>query len=141
MNAEWLRQSFNRFLKRYFDSCQELYDEMALPELTNRQFAYLKALDVKPSLTMSDLAEQFNLAKPSVTELVKKFSDAGLVEKERSDEDQRVFFLRLTDLGRTIAKTNQLESERMVRVLTEELNNEELIVLKSIFDKIGKRYL
>ncbi len=141
MDVELMRQSFNRFLKRYYDACKSLYQEMDLPELTNKQFAYLKALDTHPPLTMSDLAEQFNLAKPTVSELIKKFLDAKLIDRKRSKEDQRVYYLYLTDLGQTMAKTNQLESARMSQILKNELNEEEQIILKSLFDKIGKRYL
>lgn len=141
MNGEQLRQSFNRFLKRYYDACKTLYLEMDLPELTNKQFAYLKAIDTHPPVTMGDLAERFNLAKPTVTEFVKKFLDAGLIKRKRSSDDQRVYYLYLTELGQTMAKTNQLESAKMTQILQTELNTEEQIILKSLFDKIGKRYL
>ncbi len=49
--------------------------------------------------TVTDLAEQLQLAQSTVTELVARSVDAGLIEREASDSDGRVTYLRLTAEG------------------------------------------
>src|SRR5262245_53148740 len=49
--------------------------------------------------TVSDLAQRLKLAQSTVTELVKRTEDAGLIERERSRDDARVAHLRLTGEG------------------------------------------
>lgn len=139
MDKETLRQSLNAFLKRYYDGSKELYQRMDLPELTQKQFKYLQALDIDPPLTMTDLADQFLLAKPTVTDMVNKFKKAGLIKRIRSKTDQRIYYLNLTPLGQTMANTNTLESTELTQTIQSILTEEEQHLLKKLFDKIGHR--
>lgn len=139
MDKETLRQSLNAFLKRYYDGSKELYQRMDLPELTQKQFKYLQALDIDPPLTMTDLADQFLLAKPTVTNMVNKFKKAGLIKRIRSKTDQRIYYLNLTPLGQTMANTNTLESTELTQTIQSILTEEEQHLLKKLFDKIGHR--
>ena len=57
------------------------------------------APDVSARATVTDLAERLQLAQSSVTELVARVEQAGLVRRERSNDDGRVVYLRLTREG------------------------------------------
>src|SRR5919204_1643666 len=49
--------------------------------------------------TVTELAERLQLAQSTVTELVSRAEEIGLVEREQSDSDGRVTNLRLTEEG------------------------------------------
>jgi DNA-binding MarR family transcriptional regulator len=49
--------------------------------------------------TVTELAERLQLAQSTVTELVRRAEETGLVEREQSPADGRVAHLRLTDEG------------------------------------------
>ena len=49
--------------------------------------------------TVTDLAERMHLAQSTVTELVARAEEAGLVQREPSSDDGRVAHLALTDEG------------------------------------------
>src|SRR5947207_4103793 len=49
--------------------------------------------------TVTELAERLQLAQSSVTELVRRAEEAGLIEREQSADDGRVAHLRLTREG------------------------------------------
>ncbi len=49
--------------------------------------------------TVTDLAERLQLAQSTVTELVARGVDAGLIAREGSSSDARVSYLRLTPEG------------------------------------------
>ncbi len=49
--------------------------------------------------TVTELAERLQLAQSTVTELVRRAEDAGLIEREQSSSDGRVVYLRLTKEG------------------------------------------
>jgi DNA-binding MarR family transcriptional regulator len=49
--------------------------------------------------TVTELSERLQLAQSTVTELVSRAEEVGLVEREPSAEDGRVAFLRLTPDG------------------------------------------
>ncbi len=138
MDKERVRKSFNAFLRMYFRSCREVYEELDLEGMTERQFKYLKEIDRHGELTMSDLAEAFSLSKPTVTEVVRKFSEAGLIRKTRCAEDARVFKITLTERGKLLAKTNVLESDRALEKIFDRLEDDDLATLIKLFDKIGE---
>jgi DNA-binding MarR family transcriptional regulator len=72
------------------------------------------APDGSEQATISDLTERMKLAQSTVTELVSRAEDAGLIEREQSDDDARVAHLRLTAEGeRRLAKVfTHLDVER-----------------------------
>ena len=137
MEFEQFRRTLNAFLKVYYDGSKALYQKMALPELTQKQFKYLKAIDHDPTITMSDLAQHFNLSKPSITDIIQKFETAGLIAKERSLDDGRIMILKLTELGKVMANTNQLESEAFTEHIFHTLSDEELTTLHALLQKVG----
>ena len=49
--------------------------------------------------TVTELAERLQLAQSTVTELVGRAEETGLVERERSSDDGRIAHLRLTPEG------------------------------------------
>jgi DNA-binding MarR family transcriptional regulator len=137
MDQETVRKSFNKFLKMYFDSCKEVYQELDLKELTGRQFAYLRAIDKNEKVTVTDLADILQLSKPSVTELIKKFEDSHLIEKTRCEDDGRVSYISLTKQGKLLANSNVLESKRAVEKIFQQLSQEDIQTLVTLFDQFG----
>jgi DNA-binding MarR family transcriptional regulator len=49
--------------------------------------------------TVTELSERLQLAQSTVTELVRRAEEAGLLEREQSPTDARVAHLRLSDEG------------------------------------------
>jgi DNA-binding MarR family transcriptional regulator len=64
--------------------------------------------------TVTELSERLQLAQSTVTELVRRAEEAGLVEREQSLTDARVAHLRLTAEGerRLALAFTELETER-----------------------------
>lgn len=72
------------------------------------------APDLSEQSTVTQLAERLQLAQSTVTELVRRAEETGLVERERSTMDGRIAYLRLTPDGeRRLAQSfTSNESER-----------------------------
>ena len=77
------------------------------------------APDGSEQSTVTDLAQRLQLAQSTVTELVSRAEEIGLVERERSSEDGRVAILRLTPEGdRRLAQvftSNERERQALTR--------------------------
>jgi DNA-binding MarR family transcriptional regulator len=64
------------------------------------------AADLSEQSTVTELADRLQLAQSTVTELVRRAEEIGLVERERSSVDGRIAHLRLTAEGeRRLAQT------------------------------------
>ena len=57
------------------------------------------APDGSEKSTVTELAERLQLAQSTVTELVSRAEETGLIEREQSHSDARVAHLRLTEEG------------------------------------------
>ena len=71
--------------------------------------------------TVTELAERMQLTQSTVTELVTRAETAGLLGREQSADDARVFWLRLTDdgdarLARTVSRIGE-ERQRLLELL------------------------
>lgn len=137
MHNEELRLALNKFLKMYFDACKEVYSEINFDRITKIQFKYLKAIRELKSTTLTELAERFTISKPSMNEVIMKFEKSGLIKKVKSTVDKRITNITLTEVGHTLATTNLLESQRAVHKIEQRLTQDEMQVLKSLFDKFG----
>jgi DNA-binding MarR family transcriptional regulator len=105
------RAALRRFLRRselVADSCG----------LTPQRYLLLLMIKGAPDgssrSTVTELADRLQLAQSTVTELVARSVEAGLVAREGSSEDGRVTYLRLTDEGerRLACSFTGLDAER-----------------------------
>jgi DNA-binding MarR family transcriptional regulator len=105
------RSALRKFLRRselVADSCG----------LTPQRYLLLLMIKGAPDgngrSTVTELSDRLQLAQSTVTELVARSVDAGLVEREGSAEDGRVTFLRLNAEGerRLACSFTGLQAER-----------------------------
>jgi DNA-binding MarR family transcriptional regulator len=137
MDKETVRLSFNKFLKMYANACNEVYDDIHFDRIKGSRFKYLKEIHRRQKTTLTELAEHFDLSKPTVNEVINKFEENGFIEKTKSEEDKRVVYISLTEMGRTLATTNILESKRAVEKIFNTLSSREVKTLTKLFDKFG----
>ena len=72
------------------------------------------AADGREQSTVTQLADRLQLAQSTVTELVRRAEETGLVTREQSQDDARVAHLRLTPEGnrRLMQSFTELSTER-----------------------------
>ncbi|MCK5388305.1 MAG: MarR family transcriptional regulator [Candidatus Izimaplasma sp.] len=137
MNKEIIRQSLNKFLKMYYQSCKEVYEEISFERITSTQFKYLKNIHSNKEVTLTQLASNFDVSKPTMNEFIHKFLDAKIVKRRKSETDKRVSYISLTDIGITLATTNALESKRAVEKMLKKLDEKQIDKMVELFDKFG----
>ncbi len=121
---------------RHECSCRIL-SECGLSDMTVRQIAYLKTIDEQGQVTFSRLAEITRNSKPTITEMIDKFVRMECVYRERSPDDRRVIYIRLTDRGRQIARAEHQALRRVIDQMTQSLNEHEQQVLARLLEKLG----
>src|SRR5205809_2353326 len=114
MRGAEFRSALRRFLRRS--------ERMARASgLTPQRYLLLLmikgAADGSEKSTVTELAERLQLAQSTVTELVRRAEETGLIEREQSDSDGRVTHLRLSEEGeRRLMKaftTNEQERQEL----------------------------
>ncbi len=88
-------------------------------------------------LTISSIAEDLSISLPSVTIAINKLQSKGYVEKERSGEDSRMVYVKLTRNGKRVDTLHRHFHEAMVEGIAEGLNEEERNTLTSGIVKLN----
>src|SRR5881227_71005 len=96
MRAAEFRAALRRFLRR----SERIARQSGLTPQRYLLLLMIKgAPDGSEQSTVTELAERLQLAQSTVTELVRRAEETGLVEREQSASDGRVAHLRLTPEG------------------------------------------
>jgi len=109
-------------------------------QLTVPQAAVLALLaEAGQPLTVSRLARLLLQESPSVTSLVDRMCDSGLVERAKDRHDRRVVLVRLTSKGRQMHDGLRAGAAEFNEELFGVLSNEERETLKDLLQKLARR--
>jgi DNA-binding MarR family transcriptional regulator len=94
--AAELRSALRRFLRL---SEQVARKHLLTPQRYSLLLMIKGAADGSERSTVTELSERLQLAQSTVTELVHRAEEAGLIDRKRSAQDGRVTYLRLSTEG------------------------------------------
>ena len=87
-------------------------------------------------VTMRDIADAIHRTKPTVTVLVAKLVDLGLVKKEQSLEDARVSYVELTNKGKEFKEVFEDISLELTQKLFQGFSEIEQKKLEAYLDRV-----
>lgn len=89
-----------RLLAECMQSFERLSSEHARTSgLTHPQFDIIATLGNTPGMSYKELGEKTLITKGTLTGVIERLEQKGLVERQRNDCDKRSFFVRLTASG------------------------------------------
>ncbi len=98
---------------------------------------YIDVINNMHNPTFVELSNKMGLSKPSVTLMINKLQEKGYVQKIQSSEDGRVFFISLTEKGKSIARAYKDAHYKVVEHISSCLNNDEINTLIALLTKIS----
>jgi DNA-binding MarR family transcriptional regulator len=105
-------------------------------DITVKQIGYLKTIDEHGDVTFSRLAKITSNSKPTITEMINKFVVMDCVYRERSQDDKRILYVRLTEKGRTLAQADKCAVSRLIERVMDSLDENEVRILVEILGKV-----
>lgn len=108
-------------------------------DLTGPQLTVVKMLEQIGDLSLSELSERIRAQNSTVTGIIDRMERENLVTRERSKEDRRVVYIRLTAKGRRLAEEIPVEPMEIFRSALESLTASEVRELVKILGKVAKR--
>lgn len=106
-------------------------------DLTYPQYLVMMVLWEEQTQTVNQLGEKLMLDSGTLTPLLKRLEQKGIISRKRSSEDERVVFISLTNEGISLLDQAICVPERITNALN--ISEEDLMELKSITDKILNR--
>ncbi len=114
----------------------EISDKLGMSKLQLNQLHYLKVIDRTVDITFGKLAQILKITKPSVTEIVNKLINLDCVEKKQCHMDKRIFYIKLTEKGRNIARLQYLAEQRVVDIIFTVYTDEEIDTFIKLIKKL-----
>jgi len=108
-------------------------------DLTGPQLTVVKMLEQIGDLSLSELSERIRAQNSTVTGIIDRMERESLVTRERSKEDRRVVYIRLTAKGRRLAEEIPVEPMEIFRGALESLSAAEVRDLVRILGKVARR--
>ncbi len=136
MKKELIYEAVRKFNSLGHECNLEISDKLGMSELQLNQLHYLKVIDRTIDITFGKFAEILNVTKPSVTEIVNKLVKLACVEKKRCPSDKRIFYIKLTDKGRNIARLQYLSEQRVVDIIFKVFDDEEIDTFIKLIQKL-----
>jgi DNA-binding MarR family transcriptional regulator len=108
-------------------------------DLTGPQLTVVKMLEQIGDLSLSELSERIRAQNSTVTGIIDRMEREGLVVRERSKEDRRVVYIRLTTKGKKLAEDIPVEPMEIFRGALHSLSPSETRELVKILGKVARR--
>ncbi|NSY38157.1 MarR family winged helix-turn-helix transcriptional regulator [Leisingera sp. ANG59] len=102
-----------------------------------RELRVLRLIDDTPGTTFAEIAKATGLERSLTSRIIQTLLGNGLIVRENSLEDARVFLLTTTPKGQNIRRIARQLSDRLEVILTEPLSEQELATLDGILDRLG----
>ena len=133
---EHLYVVFENLLKIKNGCSCEVFSECGLSDITVKQIGYLKTIDEHGEVTFSGLAKITRNSKPTITEIINKFVRMECVYRDRCPDDGRIYYIRLTEKGQMIARSEKHALLKMIEKMAHSLDEDEMDTLIQILSKM-----
>ena len=103
------------------------------------QVACLRLLATTDGLCQRDIAEAMGISRARVTSILQSLEKAGAVRRVRDRDDQRLFRVFLTDVGRALDREKSRIREANIRSLFGGMSEEDCLELEKRLDDLTRR--
>jgi len=107
-----------------------------IAQLTISQFQYIEAIHELEKPTVTEVANQLEIAKASVSTGINKLIEKGYVTKTQSDRDKRIFYLGLTPKSKQLINTKYQALQQYGDFINAALSAEEAAQFEAILTKL-----
>lgn len=119
---------------------QLMNSDTSFPNITYNSLLYLDIITYEGKCTVTRLADALRISKPAVTAKVNEMVKQGLLTREQSSEDKRVFYLTVS---REAAKEYEIYNRALHNAVTQVQGNftqDEINIFCEILQVIKKEY-
>ena len=127
------RETINDILVSLFNDILKLEEEAIITDefkdITNNDMHIIEAVGLSGENTMSVVAKKLGITAGSLTTSVNSLVNKKYVTRQRSEEDRRVVFLKLTEKGKRAYEYHREYHRQMTEAVISRLDENEVTVL------------
>ncbi len=126
-------ETINDILVNLFNDILKLEEEAIITDeykdITNNDMHIIEAIGLTGENTMSAVAKKLGITAGSLTTSVNSLVNKKYVTRQRSEEDRRVIFLRLTEKGKRAYEHHRDYHRQMTDAVVSRLDENEIPIL------------
>ncbi len=122
------------------DFLKSQLEQENLPEFVSSHGNILFQLSRVEKLTMTELSQKINRDKSTTTVLVRKLLLAHLVERDKSTEDNRVVYIKLSKYGKEYTSGMGIISKKLNETVYQDFTEKEKEDINYLLKKIEKNF-
>ena len=113
-----LSHSPSHLLRRCVQYANDLFSqESGAGDLTKQQFTVLAAVEQNEGMSQTDLVAITGIDRSTLAEMIRRMIERGLLDRERTEADQRANAVRIAMAGRKALRSARAANERVERSL------------------------
>ena len=128
-----LQETINDILINLFNDILKLEEEAIITDefkdITNNDMHIIEAVGLSGENTMSVVAKKLGITAGSLTTSVNSLVNKKYVTRQRSEDDRRVVFLKLTEKGKRAYEHHREYHRQMTEAVISRLDENEVPVL------------
>jgi DNA-binding MarR family transcriptional regulator len=118
-----LSQAPSHLLRRCVQYANDLFSqEPGASDLTKQQFTVLAAVEQNEGMSQTDLVNITGIDRSTLAEMIRRMIEKGLLDRERTETDQRANSVRIAAGGRKALRSARSASDRVERALLSSLS-------------------
>jgi DNA-binding MarR family transcriptional regulator len=103
-----------------------------------REIRVLRLIDDMPGTTFAEIAKITGFERSLTSRIIQNLIGGGLIMRQNSPEDARVFMLSTTQRGKEVRQMAKQVSDRLELILTDPLSAQDLRALNDILARLGQ---
>jgi MarR family transcriptional regulator, organic hydroperoxide resistance regulator len=111
--------------------------EQMSEELTSDQYLILRLINGQELCTSTYLAETSAVGKSSITAIINRLVEAGMIERTRDENDRRLVYLSLTEYGEKIYVAAEKQVQEIVSPYLFHFEEKDIEMFIRMFEKLG----
>lgn len=124
---------FPIFTKKFSDISDSTIKNNGIARAHVRLMRFLK---IEGPCTMTDLGKKLYVSKPNITILVNKLVEFNMVKRMFDENDRRIIYIELTDIGRTSLEKHTEAMKTVFYKIIQKFNNDDVALLKETLDNM-----
>ena len=106
--------------------------------LTEQQWRIIRILSQYDALESNQLADLACILKPSLTGILNRMLEMKLISKNKSTEDQRIYLISLTEVGKKCFEHQVVKMEETYKKIQKEYGEEKMQTLMQLLKELSE---
>ncbi|OMD42908.1 MarR family winged helix-turn-helix transcriptional regulator [Paenibacillus odorifer] len=132
----WINRYMDAYMMVTRQVAARIKDSIAA-DTTNDQYQILRLINAQEQCTSTYLAETFCVGKSSITAIINRLVQAGIIERTRDENDRRQVYLSMSEHGKRVFEAAESQVHEVVAPYLFHFEKKDIEVFIMMFEKLA----